>query len=344
MRAERTGTAERPCPRSREKRSPATAGAASPARAATFTTLEPRSYRFAPLAPAPPSGSAVREHNRQNAQADDEEGEAGPEHRPVKGDPWGRVHLGHRPERCQGGEPHGDGKGHEPAEHDARQPAERRPPRQDRRFSSEGTKDLYVLAFGPKAPAYREPRHEQGDEASDGPEHPEGDGLRLARPFDLSFCHRGDVEGIDAASREELDDLSFDGGDVRAAVSEPEPVRRVRRARVQASCERRGEKHVGGEAVDVVVHDLSREGDEPDELGGKAHGRLGRRRVRPGRDLGRRQGPERDALAQLPAGDLRGLGRRDHLVVAGGVGHASFDGRHAVWEKYSPPTLPRPDT
>ena len=43
MRAERTGTAERPCPRSREKRSPATAGAASPARAATFTTLEPRS-------------------------------------------------------------------------------------------------------------------------------------------------------------------------------------------------------------------------------------------------------------------------------------------------------------
>ena len=73
-----------------------------------------------------------------------------------------------------------------------------------------------------------------GDQGGDGPEHPQGDGLRLARPFDLSFGHRGDVEGVDAASREELDDLSLHGGDVGVAVSEPEAVRRVREARVQA--------------------------------------------------------------------------------------------------------------
>ena len=231
MRAERTGTAERPCPRSREKRSPATAGAGEPG---SGGRVHDARAAFVQVRPARPGAAerlgGTRAATVKTLRPTTRRAKPDPSTVQSKAIPGVGSTSATGPRGAKGESPTAMARATSPPSTTLVSQAERRPPRQDRRFSSEGTKDLYVLAFGPKAPAYREPRHEQGDEASDGPEHPEGDGLRLARPFDLSFCHRGDVEGIDAAFREELDDLSFDGGDVRAAVSEPEPVRRVRRA------------------------------------------------------------------------------------------------------------------
>ena len=89
------------------------------------------------------------------------------------------------------------------------------------------------------------------------------------------------MEGVDAAPRQELDDLSFHRGDISAAVLEPEPVGRVGEARAKPVRERRGHEDVGRETVDVVVDDLAREDDETDEPGREPCRRLGRHGLKP---------------------------------------------------------------
>ncbi len=82
--AERTGTADRPCPASREKRSPAMAGAGSPYLVAALTRADPRAGSD-PSSVAS-SAAAVGEDDGESAEAEDQDRESQPEHRPIEGE------------------------------------------------------------------------------------------------------------------------------------------------------------------------------------------------------------------------------------------------------------------
>lgn len=95
--------------------------------------------------------------------------------------------------------------------------------------------------------------------------------------------------------------------------------------------EGRGHEHDGREAIDVVIHDLAREHDDADELGGEAQMRLIGQRVEAGRiGLLDRVRTEGDRLAEMPAGEPGGFGGRDHFVRARRIGHPPLCNRRPV--------------
>ncbi len=186
--------------------------------------------RLGPLARAPSRPPAVSKRHSQGTEAGDQHGEPCAEHSPVEGDARRRIDLARRPDRRQRRECHADPDSQERPEDNRAQKPERRSPSQCHRVGAERSQNLDVLPVRPQAPADGQAADQQGDESGDGPEHPECDRLGFAGALDLPLGHRGDVEGVDASFREELDDLSLHGGHVSAAVLELEPVGRVSQA------------------------------------------------------------------------------------------------------------------
>ncbi len=115
---ERTGTADRPRPRSRAKRMPVVAGAEKPAEARGADQRRAL-FGVAPVAHGDQVGRVpVGEQEGQGQQDHEERGGAYAEDRPVEGHPVVGLDLADRPQRGEGREGHGDGGGEEgPEQH-----------------------------------------------------------------------------------------------------------------------------------------------------------------------------------------------------------------------------------
>jgi hypothetical protein len=139
------------------------------------------------------------------------------------------------------------------------------------------------------------------------------------------------VEAIGGAGGKGGDDLPLDTGHGTATAVETQPVGGVGRTLVQPPGESWCQDHIGGEAIDIVVDDLTGEHDEADQLGRKVRRRLGGQglEVRLTR-LGERVATEADGLTEVPPGESCRLLRRHHLVGACRIGHPTLGHRYPV--------------
>ena len=295
----------------------------------------PSQNRLAPGAPL--AALACREGDREGAQAEDEYEEARGEHRPVERDPRPRVDLARGSQRCQRreGDRHADGE--KRSEDDGGERAERGVRRHDHGPRAQGSEDGHRLPIVTEHAGDGLTRDQECGQAGDEAEDAEGDGFGPVGPLHLALRHRRQVEVVERAVGEAVDDLPLHRRNIASAVVEPESIGRKATAGPQPFRHGGGHEHGVREAIHVVTDELAGKNDETHEGRGEMDGRPHSQEV-PVRllDLLHRVGPERDPLSDVPTGEPRHLGRRHELVRPVRIGPAARgDGQSILGEVFA---------
>ncbi len=207
------------------------------------------------------------QHDRHGPEDHDEHRHPEAEHRPVEGDSGVGIVGTHRAQRCQWGQRHGDGDGHQRAHHDGAHDPEQRVARGHERVGTEGAQGALLRSPETQLPADHLTRDEDRSEPGDEAEHGEGDGLGFDGVLGLGDVDGGVVEVVGEFGGDDALELRFDRRHVAAPLVELQVGERVvRTAVVQPPREGRreddGRRAVG---IDLVLHDGVVEDNRADE-------------------------------------------------------------------------------